>query len=61
MELANTDLDQVTGGMDCDTAVGVAATHACTAAALSALGELGLSQVYAGKALGVLEGAGCPK
>jgi hypothetical protein len=58
--LTDAELAEVSGGVDCNTAVGMAATHLCTAQALLALGDLCGAAGFLGQAKGVQE-AGCPK
>lgn len=58
--LTDAELGEVSGGVDCDTALGMAATHLCTAQALMALGDLYGAENFLGQAKGVQE-AGCPK
>jgi hypothetical protein len=55
------DLDQVSGGMDCRTAVGLATVYLSLARIFAAGGDLVNGAYYAGKAGGVTEGAGCGK
>ena len=59
--IADGDLDQVSGGMDCRTAVGLATVYLSLARIFAAGGDLVNGAYYAGKAGGVTEGAGCGK
>jgi hypothetical protein len=59
--LTDSDLDQVSSGMTCQTSLAVSSIYLLTAQALNALGDPAGSQYFSGKAAGVLEGGGCPK
>ena len=56
--LTDGDLDQVSGGMDCNAAIGLSAVYASVAAIYSAIGNEAMAGHYSGRALGVFEG-GC--
>ena len=58
--LTEGDLDQVSGGMDCSTAIAVAQAYTTFAGVLNALGDSAGSMYFSGRAMGVLDG-GCPK
>jgi hypothetical protein len=55
--LADADLDQVRGGMTCETATAVAAVYASVAAIYLIARDAPAAAGAAGKGLGVLEGA----
>lgn len=57
-ELNDAELEAVSGGMDCKTALIVSDIYATTALALRALGNDMMGNFFAGKAAGVAEG-GC--
>jgi hypothetical protein len=54
------DLDQVSGGMDCKTALLVAGLYESVATIAAAAGNAALSSYFSGKAAGLVDG-GCPK
>ena len=58
--IADSDLDQASGGMDCSTALAVSRAYVAAAGVMSGLGNAVMTSYFAGKASGVME-AGCPK
>jgi hypothetical protein len=57
--IADGDLDQVSGGLDCKSAMTVASVYNLTAQVLGALGDSAGSAVFSGRSQGILQGA-CP-
>jgi hypothetical protein len=58
--LTDRELDQVSGAMDCKTALAVSTVYGSMASVLSAAGNPAASAYYSGMAMGVLQG-GCEK
>ena len=59
-ELSDDDLNQVSGGMDCQTAEAVASVYILTGKILGSLGDSAGSMYFSGMAGGVMQG-GCGK
>jgi bacteriocin-like protein len=59
-ELNDAELNEVSGGMDCRSAIAVAQVYVSVAGVLGALGDSAGSAYFSGQAKGVLQG-GCPK
>jgi hypothetical protein len=60
-KLNDAELEVVSGGMTCDTALIVSNIYLTAATALLGLDNPAGASYFAGKAGGVREGAGCPK
>lgn len=56
--LNDSELEAVSGGMDCKTAAAVAKIYDLLAAVLGALGNTGAANIYTGMSIGVVQG-GC--
>ena len=57
--LTNEELNLVSGGMDCRTAIAVSQAYNAAAKVMGALGDNLSSMHFSGRAMGVLDGA-CP-
>jgi len=56
-ELNDAELEAVSGGLDCGSAIAVGLIDMCTATALAALGDMTASGRYLGRAEGRVDGA----